>query len=189
MTFPRRKAWNRGKTMRKRDPRNNRNDWMLRHLDDLCREIVFFRDGYKCWDCQTEITEVRFRKDDGWPWYPGFQWAHVIGRGRTTMKWDPLNQNCSCGRCHELWADSRFSAGKLQKYQLLFPERWAELERLAYPEAEMDRSRPAPKVRIDKARLCEDLEHQYNAIIKRTMAWPRLSALGGREYVRDGAMK
>lgn len=133
---------------------------VAKRLDDLVREIVFHRDEYKCWDCQAEIAEIRFRRLDAWPWYPGFQASHIFGRARGAMKWDPDNVKCACARCHELWHDQRFRSAKENKFRLLYPGRMEELE-----------AKAALKVgRVNRRELTEKLEHQFNHIYRSTMA-------------------
>jgi hypothetical protein len=97
------------------------------HLDDLLREVVFRRDGYRCWDCGRGPALMVPRRKDNWPTYPGFQLAHVFGRGRKSMQWIPENANCSCGRCHRLWHDGRFMMQKTDLFKERFPERYERL--------------------------------------------------------------
>lgn len=133
----------------------------VREMDDLCRELVFYRDEYRCWRCELEIPEVRLRKEDEWPWYPGFHWMHIFGRGRGSMRHNPDNSVCACADCHGRAHDNRFAHQIMGEFQEMFPDRFAELEILA-----------ARKVKkLDRPSIREGLQHQYNRIHLRTMAY------------------
>jgi hypothetical protein len=143
-----------------------------RHMDDLAREIVFHRDGYQCWACAKPVTSIRFRKEDGWPWYPDHHWSHVFGRGRGAMKYVLENATCACMICHTRWHDERFSAIEKENFRVTFPERWRRMSELAQMT---DRGRGFFLVDGETVRrgskgeaICE-LEHGFNAIRRETM--------------------
>lgn len=81
-----------------------------KNLDDLCREVVFLRDRYRCARCNKSSTEAVFAREIEFAGlrvlvyrYPGFHWSHVYRRWRASMKWNPLNALMLCGPCHAWW--------------------------------------------------------------------------------------
>lgn len=112
-------------------------------LDDLCREVVFRRDGYHCWDCGKGPAERVPRPKGGWK-YPGFDWSHVWGRGRKSMRWIPENSLCACDSCHYLWHDGRFMIEKLEKFKARFPQRYQRLlllSQVRHPKVDREATR------------------------------------------------
>lgn len=58
-------------------------------LDDLCRAIVFLRDGRVCRRCHLPRVDI--------------QCHHIVTRGKRSMRWDPRNCLTLCFTCHILW--------------------------------------------------------------------------------------
>ena len=105
-----------------------------RDLNDLCRELVFRRDGYTCARCgktQTlsepkrsitvgKLSYTIYR-------YAGLQWAHIYSRSRKSMQWIPENSICLCAGCHLSWHHRPLEA--VAWLEEAFPERaqWLKL--------------------------------------------------------------
>lgn len=56
-----------------------------KELDDLCREVVFLRDGNRCRRCGREGR---------------LDWAHVYSRRYQSLRHDPMNSLVLCRDCH-----------------------------------------------------------------------------------------
>ena len=67
-----------------------------KELDDLCRRIVFARDGNKCLRCGKQTR---------------LQWAHIEPRGYLSIRWQPDNCMTLCAGCHRWWHDNPVAAG------------------------------------------------------------------------------
>jgi len=87
--------------MRKRKPFEPKFGPSIQTLDDLCREVVFARDGYACQKCGWKCTEVTY-SPSGKVQAGKLQWCHVFSRRYHSVRWDPDNSLALCSGCH-LW--------------------------------------------------------------------------------------
>jgi hypothetical protein len=62
-------------------------------LNDMARELVFRRDGFKCWRAD-ELPHFRHAQ---------LQPAHIHSRRKESMCWDLANIMTLCGGCHMWW--------------------------------------------------------------------------------------
>lgn len=87
--------------MRKRKPFEPKNGPSVQTLDDLCREVVFLRDGYACqkcgWRCELVTLSPKGKIQAG-----KLQWCHIFSRQYHSVRWDPDNSLALCSGCH-LW--------------------------------------------------------------------------------------
>ena len=142
-------------------------DW---HLDDLCRDVVFARDGYVCQWCGWACTEVVRRREvrrglvREWNSYDGLDWAHVYGRGRKSMQWTEDNVLCLCGGCHRgRWHGPDQGLGPIW-FRERFPERAAVLALIAGTSHRIDRAGIALDLRLTLQRMIERGEARVDAV-------------------------
>lgn len=93
------------KPMRKRRPFEPKNGPSDQTLDDLCRDVVFARDGYKCIRCGAVCTES-WINSRGATSYAVIQWSHILSRTYKSIRWNPLNSAPKCGGCHIWWGEN-----------------------------------------------------------------------------------
>lgn len=79
----------------------------VEYLDNIARELVFARDGYRCLMCGGACTVSTPRaKQPGTFTYIGIQWAHVRGSGSHATRWMVDNAMALCPGCHKFkWHD------------------------------------------------------------------------------------
>lgn len=105
---------------------------LVKALDAKARQQVFERDGFKC---------VRCGKSNP-------QWAHVISRSRTFLRWLTENALSLCNGCHIFW----WHKNPLEAtawFQAKYPDRYELL---------MSKLREATAEKLDVRRLREMLE-------------------------------
>ena len=86
----------------------------VKALDADARQRVFERDGYRCVRCGTD---------------KGIQWAHIITRARTNLRWLLENALTLCGGCHMFWWH-KHPLDAVTWFQQSYPERYAMLMEL-----------------------------------------------------------
>ena len=65
---------------------------IIKQLDDLARQRVFERDGFRCVRC-TKCER------SGWK----IDWAHIISRRHHSVRWEADNALTLCFTCHDWW--------------------------------------------------------------------------------------
>jgi 5-methylcytosine-specific restriction endonuclease McrA len=99
------------KKKRPRDPARGVRRANVRELDELCREVIFLRDGNKCRKCGKEATD----------------WCHVHTRGVHSLRWDLDNSFAGCRGCHmNFWHKQPTLAAKWWEKEI-GPERYKRL--------------------------------------------------------------
>jgi 5-methylcytosine-specific restriction endonuclease McrA len=92
MPLKRRRPLRRKNKLVKIGGRTRRIPTMEELLDDLCRALVFLRDGYTCRRCRLPRRDI--------------QWHHIVTRRKKAMRWDPRNTLCLCSGCHVWWHEN-----------------------------------------------------------------------------------
>lgn len=87
-------------------------DWH-RFLDDLCRDVVMWRDDWKCLRCgkpayRSETTGKLI----------GLDWSHVYSRNNWGVRWDLDNSKALCKGCHLWWHHNPVDAVEWWKEKL-----------------------------------------------------------------------
>lgn len=106
-------------------------------LDDLAREIVFHRDGYRCARCDKPCEQMVVTPS-GKKAYLGLQWAHVYSRNKKSLRWNPEGAMCLCGGCHLFWHHRPIDA--IAWFEGKYPERHRRLKLLAATPQKLDRA-------------------------------------------------
>ena len=97
-------------------------DQIEKQLDDLARQLCFYRDCFKCIRCGTPEA---------------VQWAHVKTRGVVGLRWDLQNNMTLCKGDHLWWHLHPSESGPW--FKETFPERWEHIQIAERKKATMDR--------------------------------------------------
>ena len=89
MPLRRRKALSRKRAMVKVGGRDQVLPTLEEQCDELCRALVFLRDGRICRRCRLPKHVIH--------------WHHIVGRQKKAMKHDPANCLTLCAGCHLWW--------------------------------------------------------------------------------------
>jgi 5-methylcytosine-specific restriction endonuclease McrA len=87
-------------------------------LDRLFSQYIRQRDGFTCQRCGKSAKPR------------GLHAAHIFGRGKKSVRWNPDNCVTLCLPCHR-WVDSHQTEKEAWQRQRLGGSRWNDLQRMA----------------------------------------------------------